>query len=330
MNNLTIILDQDNAVAVFTSDAMDETLNKIEEEVLSLVPDTGTEKGRKEIASLANKVAKSKVALDNAGKTLTTDWKAKSKLVDTSRKNARDFLDNLKIKVRQPLTEWEDAEVIKIDKARIKAEIEADHIDALTMNDLFNREKVIAEKERVIVEQKAEKERIETEERIAAEKIEHERKLKEQAAEQARLKAEQEAQNKIDEAKRIEAEAKAETEKLKREKVEAENKAKFDAEQAESNRLQAIKDAEIAKENAIKLEQFKAKQKAERVEQDRLNIVAEEERQAEIKASNLQHQKEVNNEVLKVFTDSGIDADYAKGIIKVIIKSRSQFITINY
>ena len=329
MTNLAI-LEPDTAISIFTSNIMDETLQKIEKEVLSFVPDTSSAKGRKEIAHLANKVAKSKVALDSAGKTLTADWKKKAKLVDVSRKQARDFLDDLKIKVRQPLTEWEDAEKLKSEQAKLKAEIETDHNDALSMDDLFNREKAIEEKERIAREKEAEKLRFKEEERIAAEKLEHEQFLKDQAAEQAKLQAEREAQHRIDEAKRLEAEAIATVERLKREKIEAENKAKLEAEQAEVDRLQAIEHARIAKEQAIKSEQLKAKQEAERVEQQRINDEAEERRQAEIQASNVQHQKDVNNEVLKVFTDSGIDAEYAKGIIKVILKSRSQWITINY
>jgi len=128
MNNLSIVLEKDNAIAVFTGEAMDETLIKIEKEVLSFVPDTSTAKGRKEIASLANKVAKSKVALDGAGKTLVSDWKSKAKLVDVSRKTARDFLDNLKVKVRLPLTEWENEEKRKQEEAELKAELDLCHI----------------------------------------------------------------------------------------------------------------------------------------------------------------------------------------------------------
>lgn len=126
MTNLAIVLEAENAVAVFTSKAMDETLHKIEKEVLSFVPCVSTAKGRKEIASLAHKIAKSKTALDGAGKTLTADWKAKAKLVDVSRKEAREFLDALKERVRKPLTEWEDEEKRKSDQVRIKAEIEED------------------------------------------------------------------------------------------------------------------------------------------------------------------------------------------------------------
>ncbi len=73
MNNLTRVLEKENAIAAFTGEAMDEMLNKIEKDVLSVAPDTSTAKGRKEIASLAHKVSKSKIALDDARKHLTAE-----------------------------------------------------------------------------------------------------------------------------------------------------------------------------------------------------------------------------------------------------------------
>ena len=97
-----------NPAVVFTGNGIDKVLHDIEQEVLSFVPDLSTEKSRKEIASLARKVASSKVVLDGAGKQLVSDWKAKSKLVDESRKEARDFLDGLRDRVRKPLTDWEE------------------------------------------------------------------------------------------------------------------------------------------------------------------------------------------------------------------------------
>lgn len=318
MTNLKI-LDKDNAIAVFTSDGMEKTLRKIEKEVLSFVPDISSAKGRKEIASLAFKVAKSKTALDSAGKTLTTDWKAKAKLVDQARKEARDFLDALKDKVRQPLTEWEADEHRKSEQAKIKAELEAAHSDAISMNDLFNREAAIAEKERLAAEKEAEQLHNLEVARIATEKIEHERLIKEQAAEQAKLQAERDAQASIDKAKRFEAEAMASAEKFKREAMET-----------EANRLKSIEDARVAQEQAVFEAQEKVRIDFEQSEKKRLEIAEEEDRKAEIKASNLQHQKDVNNKVLKIFADAGLDSDIAKSIIRIVLKSKSNLITVNY
>ena len=331
MNYLTTILDnEESAVTIFTGEKMDKVLEQIKKEVESFVPDTSTPKGRKEIASLAHKVAKSKVVLDNAKKALTAEWKAKSKKVDESGKKAKVFLENLKEQVRKPLTEWEEHEKLKSEQARIKVEIEEAQIEALSMNDLFNREKVIAEKERLATEKEAEELRFKEEARIAAENLEREQLLKEQAAEQARLKAEQEAQAKIDKAKRLEAEAKANEERAKREAIEAENKAKRDAEQAETDRLQAIEDARVAQENAVLEAQEQAKLEADRIEQNRLNVIAEEKRQAEILLADKAHTSDVKNGIYRWLKSVGIEKGLAQKVVTGIANNEAPHLKINY
>ena len=72
--------------------------------------DLETEKGRKAIASMAYKVARTKTAIDDAGKRLNEEARAKINAVDESRREIRAQLDALKDEVRKPLTEWEQAE----------------------------------------------------------------------------------------------------------------------------------------------------------------------------------------------------------------------------
>ena len=105
-----------NAMDVFQKDGLQPILDRVAEEARSVVPDVSTEKGRKEIASIAFKVAKSKTYLDGLGKDLVSDWKKQAKVVDNERKRSREFLDDLKDEVRRPLTEWEQAEQERIDK----------------------------------------------------------------------------------------------------------------------------------------------------------------------------------------------------------------------
>ena len=93
---------------IFTEKNVDNVLHAIKQEVSKFVPDISTNVGRKDIASMANKIARSKTYLDNLGKDLVSDWKKKSKLVDMERKRIREELDQLKIDIRHPLTEWEN------------------------------------------------------------------------------------------------------------------------------------------------------------------------------------------------------------------------------
>jgi len=106
---------------LFAPGGLDKILEKVEQDALSLVPDVGSEKGRKEIASRAHRVARSKTYLDGLGKDLVSDLRDRVASVDSVRKAMRKRLDDLKQKVRQPLDEWETAE--KARKAAIERRI---------------------------------------------------------------------------------------------------------------------------------------------------------------------------------------------------------------
>lgn len=67
-DNALIILETSNPKELFVMNGLDAFINKIKEEVSNAPQDISTEKGRKEIASLAYKVAKSKTALVKLGK----------------------------------------------------------------------------------------------------------------------------------------------------------------------------------------------------------------------------------------------------------------------
>lgn len=112
-----------NALAVFTgeNDALEQLILQIEAEALALIADVSTAKGRDAIRSNAANVAKAKVRIDDAGKTLVADLKEMPKKVDASRKAVRDRLDNLRDTVRQPLTNWEAEQAI-IEAERKEAE----------------------------------------------------------------------------------------------------------------------------------------------------------------------------------------------------------------
>lgn len=108
MSNELIVVEKLNALDVFQNNGLDPVLKEIEQRAKTLIYDLSTEKGRKEIASMAYAIARSKTAIDDIGKDLVADWKEKSKKVDNERKRARDFLDALKDEIRQPLTQWEN------------------------------------------------------------------------------------------------------------------------------------------------------------------------------------------------------------------------------
>ena len=258
------------ALEVFSApEGLDPYIELAREFVAVQVPDTSTNKGRKAIASTARKVAKLKTKLDAMGKDLVSDWKAKAKAVDSSRKSMRDQLDALRDEARAPLDEWKAADAQRIDRLKrgitrletwlegIPGCLDRDEIGVtqtliaekrngdyqefqLKADLLFEqldaaikaRIDVIDEQERVAKEieaQRIEQERIATEQRIAAEKLEAER-------EQLRLEQEKLEHEKADAAERARLADKREAQ------IRADAEA---AEKAEANRIESERVAPI-------------------------------------------------------------------------------------
>lgn len=331
MANELVVIEKSKALDVFkSSNSVEDIISKIESEVNSFVNDVNTDKGRKEIKSLAYRVAQSKTYLDGLGKDLVAELKEIPKLIDANRKTVRDRLDALRDKVRQPLTEWETEqdrikaeqqmlawheEAIEMNAAFDKAlaeRIESDHEIALLMNEKFDRD---------LAEAKAEAER---------QRIAHEEELKKQAAEQARLAAEQKAQQEIEAAAQREREAKKAAERAEREKLEAiqraEQVAKEAKEKAERDAKEAQERAERDKQLAIEAERKKALE----AEQARL---AEEERKRQEEAkrqADKEHQKTVNNKAMQNLIDTGIPEECAKNCIIAIAKNLVSNVKIHY
>lgn len=110
-----VVIEPTTAVALFTEgQGVAELLADIRKKASSLVPDVTTTKGRKEIASIAYAVAKTKSHLDGVGKELTAKYKEIPARIDANRKLIRDTLDALKEEVRAPLTQYEAAEEARV------------------------------------------------------------------------------------------------------------------------------------------------------------------------------------------------------------------------
>ena len=280
-------------LAVFASPSQaDAIVEAIAKEVRAVETDISTPGGRREIASLAYKIARSKTAVDDMGKELVSEWKQKASVVDAERRRVWDALEALQAEIRKPLTDWE-----KADKARISAhEAALAEIERIgnfgqreDLQDIGTRIAVSAEihkdrdwqefaqraaKARRTVGEKldaAHKELIEAE-RAAEEvrKAEAERKERERQEREAAIAA-----RAAEDAKR-EAEAKAEAERQAAERL-AQEAAAAAAEQARREREAVETRAQEAEEARLTAERkAEADAAAARAEQERL----ESERQA--------------------------------------------------
>lgn len=99
-----ITIKKSQAMDIFTKrELITPLLEKIEHVATQENFDASTDKGRKAIASMAYRVAQSKTYIESHGKELASELKELPKLVDSNRKYSKDFLDNLRDRVRKPL-----------------------------------------------------------------------------------------------------------------------------------------------------------------------------------------------------------------------------------
>ncbi len=312
METAIVKIEEHNALEVFTGEKLDDYLKAIEDSVLNFVGDIESPSGRKQIASKAYEVAQEKVRIDNIGKALVGDWKKKASLVDSSRKKSREFLDELKEKVRKPLSDWEKAEEERKQAEREAAELELAMEEAYQMNDLFDREREIQRKEAELQRQEDERKAKEQAEREEKERVERETRI----AQEAKEKAEREAQE------AIETEKKA--------KFEAELKAKQDAERAEQEKKEALERAEQEKQEAIAKAQRDEQERQEKIKREADEKTRIEKEKADKKAANVAHQRKINREAVDCFVENGIPAEAAKNIITLIATGKIKNITVNY
>ena len=290
--------------------------------------DAATAKGRKELASIAYSVAKAKTSLDNHGKDLVSDAKAKIKIVDNERKTLRDTLDALRDEIRLPVTQFEEAEAAR--KAEADAVISkclAYKQSADDFGQSLNSEQVsIRLREISSIEIKG-NEFTETVGKYKAETelyltnlLQSVKEQEQQAAELARLQAEAEE-------KRLEEDRK------QREEAIAE-KAKADAEAAAQAKIeQAQRDAEESKRRAELEAQRKIDEERQRVAKEQAEKEAEAKRLADIEAArknNEEHKRSINAAALQSFVAAGFDENTAKKIVCLIAKGKISNVTINY
>lgn len=309
-----VVIEKTNVMTVFTdAKQIDPILEKIRNDAKSIVADVSTDKGRKEIASVAYKVAQAKSYLDGLGKDLVDELKEVPKKVDANRKFVRDFLDNLKEEVRQPLTDWES------EQARIAAEkqAEAERIEAEKLA-AIEAEKIAKQLENdhelgLLLNAEFDRTRIEEAKAKEQARIEYENKIAREAEEKAKAESEAKAKLEREESERKVIEAKLATERVEREKKEAEDKAIADAKEA-------ARQAEISKEQAVIAERA------------RLQKIADDEvKAAQAREADQNHKRAINQKIIAALVEhAGINEEQSKALITAIVKKQIPSLNINY
>lgn len=279
-----VVIDAQNAVQIFTGGGLNAILDGIEAKVRAIPLDPSTAPGREEIRSVAYRVSRTKVALDNEGKRLTEGWREATARVNQERKRSTERLDALAEEVRKPLTDFENKERIRAQAhEEALAEITGLHallaanpdmsLDSLLehqaaasrlhLNRLWEefefRAKAARESLEKYISQRLEarkKFEVEQEElarlrKAEAERIQRERddRLRAEAAEKQRIESERKAA--------LEAEAERarvafEAERARREAAEAADKARREHEEANRRAAELFQREEQAKLDAEK------------------------------------------------------------------------------
>ncbi|OWT69238.1 MULTISPECIES: hypothetical protein [unclassified Achromobacter] len=350
-NDLIVLPPKETAMDVYTTPkGLDPYLQKIIARCQEFEPTVQTVKGRKEIASMAHKVSKVKVALDNLGKELVADLKELPKKIDAERKRMRDSLEALQEEVRAPLTAWENAEEARIQRhkdalagidaivamggeasAAIQAQIaaldailvdesweefqtEAEHVKAKAVGKL--QEKLAAR-----VKYEAEQEELAQLRKAAAEREQKDReaKIAKEAADKAKRAAEAKAQEERDAAIKREAEAKAETQRKELE-------AQLAVERAEREKADAIAAAERAKNEATEKARQAAEAERKRIADEQAAADAETKR----REANRAHCGKINRAAMEALVKGGLPEDCAKKAIELIAKGKIPAVVITY
>lgn len=111
------IADQNIVVSAFrTPGGTAELFERIAQEARSHVPDVTTKKGRDQIGSLALKISKSKTFIEKCGKELVAEQKAQIKLIDDDRIATVKKFDELRNEILAPRDAWEQAEKDRVAK----------------------------------------------------------------------------------------------------------------------------------------------------------------------------------------------------------------------
>ncbi|WP_339100241.1 hypothetical protein WKQ99_18675 [Pseudomonas atacamensis] len=285
-------ISEENAPAIYVAGGLGQFFDAVAAEVTAEVPDLTTRKGRERIASLAAKVSKSKTAVEKPGRDYLKRLKEMPKVVEAELRDFVNKMDALRDATRQPLTDWEQAEIARTDA----------HVDAIQrIKDLVIFDEtptsgllagIIADLELLEIgdsweEFMAEAAQVKDQTLIKLRSLHTERaRYEAEQAELLRLRAEAEAQAQRDRDAQIAREAEERTRREAEQRAQAEREAAARREQelldqaaaAQRAAAQAALDAEAAAERQRMQLELQAEQARTAAAQAEANRIAAEQR----------------------------------------------------
>lgn len=299
-------ISEETAPDVYVQNGLKPFLQMIKDEVSGEVPDLSTLKGRERIASLAFTVSKRKAAVEKPGRDYLRKIKELPKVIEQELKQFVDGANALRDEIRQPLTDWENAEQARKDR-------HVDNIQAIKDLEVFGATPTAAAVAQTIAQLEAVElgdsweeflpEAAQAKDRtlsllraIHAERTQHEA----EQAELVRLRAEAEAQAQRD---RDAAIAQAAADQARREAAERAETERLAAARREQDLLdqaaaaqraaaQAVLDAEAAAERQRMQLELQAEQARAAAAQAEASRLAAEQRAEQDRAAAAQRQEQ--------------------------------------
>ena len=354
VNAIATIVEANPSLVLVDDKKFEDFYEHVKAEAKATPVDLSTDKGRRTIASMAHKIARTKTAIDDAGKKLNEEARAKINAVDEARRKIRDRFDALKEEVRRPLTEWEDAEerrVTRVAEIRqtltlmvkdlIAEQASSDEIGAHLENmdlvsysaETYGKDaavlKTLHDEVRTNVVELLEKVKKDEADRAELAHLRREQEARE-AAEAQRRAEEEQRQREAEEAARAEAARKQEEERRKAEQERIEREARERADAEAKARIKAAERAakEAEEEAARKIEEERQAREHEKAEQERIEREAREAEAA--RQADREHRAKIMGAAKAAIIEIGIDEAKAKEIVLAIAAGNVPHVTIRF
>lgn len=344
---IALLIEENPGIVLQEPAKLAALYDKMKADIAAHVPDLSTEKSRKAIGSLAYKIARTKTAIDDAGKKLNEDLRKEINVVDAKRREIRDTLDGMRDQVRKPLDDWEAAEEQREnDIAELRSYFQSARILQVgtTAAQIAERMNEVRQKELPAddVLRDAKPEILELRTLVISDLLDARTRTEKAEADAAELERLREEQRKreLEEIER-QAAADAESRRVEAEKAEQERLAAA----AEKARLDAIAETErkareekeaLERKHQAELDRIERDRKAEadRIAQEQVQQEAEARRvkaEADRRAADKAHRATVMRAVKEALMEAGeIDEASAKQIVMALVSGAIPHTTIAF
>jgi len=349
--DIVIAVERNHSIVLFDTEKFDVWYEKLKANAPTDA-DISTRKGREALRSYSAEIRSQKAAINRDRLRLTKEWRDMTASVNEAGKLIDERLDKLADEVRQPLTEYEEAEKARV--AECRAVIDGFKASAVvTMDDTAAS---VRERGMAVWSTKIDPDRFgdmtgEAEsakgiavealkaalDRLTKEEADREELAKLRAAEEERVRKEAE-QRAAEEAERqrVEAERAAEERRVAAEKAEAE---RLEHMREEAARLAREEEARAAQAERDRIEREHAEQlaaerrraeEAEAAAQAERDRIAHEQAEQAKRDADQKHRTAVKTAAKTAIMSCGADEDTAKKIVVAILAGEIPNVTLRF